>query len=74
MHCFILLCVTLVGMLRTSFSFGFIKPIMQVAKSRKSSLLMEYIPDGLTKEQWEKMKIEEAKRNEGKGGIFLKIR
>jgi len=28
---------------------------------------MEYIPDGLTKEQWEKFKLEEAKKNEGKG-------
>jgi len=60
--------VAILGCLCTAYSFNLVNPsFAQLTKSRRSSISMEYIPDGLTKEQWEKFKIEEAKRNEGKG-------
>lgn len=39
---------------------------MATGVSNKADLTMEYIPSGISKEQWKKMKESERKKNNGK--------
>jgi hypothetical protein len=61
--------ISIVALTLVSSGMGFSPRSCQISSNARQrvALNMEYIPDGISKEQWKKMKDEEAKKIKEKG-------